>query len=139
MRSILDLEWPPLGEGEVPQVSFLFAPLLPDAAVPDDRLPALVVEARVEVECQVVGRKHIQSNPENQQRPCLYNSSTNLILFFFSLTSGDKPSLRSRTKVPMMLWNEYGFNESAVIVFNLYLFTFSQTVTIKSAEVTVNP
>ena len=54
IKSISDLERLPLDEGEVLLVPLLVAPPLADVAVPDDHLPAVLVEAGVEVEGQVI-------------------------------------------------------------------------------------
>lgn len=51
----LHLEWLSMDEGEALQVSLLLAPLLADAAVPDDHLLAVLIETRVEVESQIIG------------------------------------------------------------------------------------
>lgn len=50
----LHLERLALHEGEALQVSLLLAPLLADAAVPHDHLLAALIEARVEVESQII-------------------------------------------------------------------------------------
>lgn len=51
------------------QLSLLATPLFGDAAVPDDHLPAVLVETRVEVEGQVARCGQIHCDPEKQQRP----------------------------------------------------------------------
>lgn len=58
------------GEGEGLQLSLLRPPLLVDEAVPDDRLAAAVIEARVEVEGHVttVGG-HVHGDPDTQEQP----------------------------------------------------------------------
>lgn len=53
------------GEGKVSQLSLLRPPLIADAAVPDDHLPATLVEARVKVEGQVTSRGQIHRDPKN--------------------------------------------------------------------------
>lgn len=42
-----------LDKGEVLQLSLFWPPLVANEAVPDDHLPAILIEARVEVEGQV--------------------------------------------------------------------------------------
>lgn len=56
-----------LDEGKVLQISLLFAPFFADAAVSDDHLLALLIESRVEVKGQIVGRAKVQRDPEQQQ------------------------------------------------------------------------
>lgn len=66
-----DLKGLSLDKGEVLGVSLLFTPPPSDAAVPNHHLPATLVEARVEVEGQVIGRTNIHSNPECNRPPMI--------------------------------------------------------------------
>lgn len=64
-KNMPDLERPSRVEGKVFQFSLLRPPLTVDAAVPDDHLPATLVEARVKVEGQVMCRGQIHRDPKN--------------------------------------------------------------------------
>lgn len=64
-QNMPDLERLSRAEGKVSQLSLLHPPLIANAAVPDDHLPATVVEARVKVEGQVMWRGQIHCDPKN--------------------------------------------------------------------------
>lgn len=68
LLSMSNLKRLSLDEGKVLQVSLLFAPVFAHAAVSDDRLPAALIESRVEVKDQIVGRAEVQRDPEQQQQ-----------------------------------------------------------------------
>lgn len=64
-QNMPDLERLSRVEGKVSQLSLLHPPLTVDAAVPDNHLPATLVEARVKVEGQVMSCGQIHCDPKN--------------------------------------------------------------------------
>lgn len=73
---IFDLEWLSLNKGELGQLSLLTSPNIADAAVPDNHLLAVLIEARVEVEGQVTWCSQIDGDPIRQQKKHGSNSDT---------------------------------------------------------------
>lgn len=65
---LFDLKGLSLDEGEVLQLSLFWPPLVANEAVPDDHLPAILIETRVEVEGQVMSCGHVHCDPKKQQR-----------------------------------------------------------------------
>lgn len=64
-QNMPDLERLSRAEGKVSQLSLLPSPLTTDAAVPDNHLPATLVEARIKVEGQVTSHGQIHRDPKN--------------------------------------------------------------------------
>lgn len=67
LNELSDLKWLSCGEGKAPwKVSLFFPPFRANAAVPHDRLLASFIEARVEVERQVLCWWQIHCDPETE-------------------------------------------------------------------------